>query len=165
MLRPWRARLATLLRRKRFERELDAELQFHIDMLSSQNVANGMSPDDARRAALRAFGAVDAVKAHVRDTWLSRFFEVAAQDIRYGIRSLRRSPAFVLAVVGTMALGIGANTAVFSVVNGVLLRPLPYADGDHLVVLRQARPRAGIEDIGLSALDIDDYRHSRSIAD
>ena len=165
MLRPWRARLARLFRRQRYERELDAELQFHIDMLASQNVAQGMAPDEARRAALKAFGAVDAVKAHVRDTWLSRFFEVVAQDVRYGVRSLRRSPGFVLAVIGTMALGIGANTAVFSVVNGVLLRPLPYANSDHLVVLRQARPRAGIADIGLSALDIDDYRHSRSVAD
>jgi len=164
-MRPWRARLTSVFKPQRFEKELDAELQFHIDMLASQNVDAGMGLDEARRAALKAFGAVDAVKANVRDAWLSRFFEVVAQDVRYGLRSLRRTPGFTLAVAGTMALGIGANTAVFSVVNGVLLRPLPYAGGDHLVVLRQARPRAGVTDIGLSALDIADYRQSRSISD
>ena len=165
MLRRWRTRLTSLLGRKRLERELDAELQFHIDMLAAQHAAEGMPPDEARRAALRAFGAVDAVKASVRDTWLSRFLEVVAQDVRYGVRSLRRTPGFTLAVVGTMALGIGANTAVFSVVNGVLLRRLPYTDGGRLVVLRQARPRAGITDLGFSALDIADYRRSRSLSD
>jgi putative ABC transport system permease protein len=165
MLGRWRTRLMPLVRRNRLERELDAELQFHIDMLAAQNVASGMRPDDARREALRAFGALDAVKANVRDAWLSRFVEVVWQDVRYGLRSMRRSPGFALAVIGTMALGIGANTAVFSVVNSVLLRPLPYADGERLVVLRQARPRAGVPDIGFSALDIADYRRSRSVTD
>ncbi|HTL45347.1 MAG TPA: ABC transporter permease [Vicinamibacterales bacterium] len=165
MLRRWRARLTSLFRRGRLERELDAELQFHIDMLAAQNVSQGMTPDEARRAALRAFGAVDMVKTDVRDAWMSRFFEVFAQDVRYGVRSLRRTPGFTLAVVGTMALGIGANSAVFSVVNGVLLRQLPYADGDRLAVMRQARPFAGIRDISFSALDIADYRRSRSLSD
>jgi predicted permease len=165
MLRRWRTRLTSLVRRGRLERELDAELQFHIDMLAAQNVAEGMAPDEARRAALRAFGAVDMVKTEVRDAWMSRFFEVFAQDVRYGVRSLRRTPGFTLAVVGTMALGIGANSAVFSVVNGVLLRRLPYADGGQLAVMRQARPLAGVRDIGFSALDIADYRRSRSVSD
>src|SRR6476619_4435293 len=132
-------RLASLFRRERLERELDTELRYHIDMLVEQNVARGMSPDAARREALRAFGPVAGVKDDVRDSWLSRFLEIAAQDVRYGMRSLRRNPGFALVIVITMALGIGANTAIFSVVNGVLLRPLPYKDGEKLVVLHQGQ--------------------------
>jgi predicted permease len=165
MLRRWRTRLASLAGRRRLEFDLDRELQFHIDMLAEQHVRAGMSPAEARRAALKAFGAVDVVKEGVRDAWLSRMFQIVAQDVRYGIRSLRRNPGFALAVVVTMALGVGANTAIFSVVNGTLLRPLPYPDGGRLVVLRQARPAAGLGDIGLSAPEIEDYRGSRSISD
>ena len=165
MLKHWRTRLSSLFRRGRLERELDLELQFHLDMLAEQNMRAGMSRDEARRAARRAFGAVETVKDDVRDAWLSRFVEVLAQDVRYGLRGIRRHPGFAVAVILTMALGIGANTAIFSVVNGVLLRPLPYPDGDRLVVLQQASPRAATEDLGFSAKDIADYRQSRAVSD
>ncbi len=165
MLTRWRTRLASLFGRTRLERELDVELQYHLDMLTEQNIRAGMSADDARRAARRMFGPVDTVKDDVRDTWLSRFAEVLVQDVRYGVRGMQRSRGFALAVVATMALGIGANTAIFSVVNGVLLRPLPYRDGDHLVVLHQASPREATQDLGFSAKDIADYRQSRSVSD
>jgi putative ABC transport system permease protein len=158
-----RTRLASLLRRRQYERELDAELQFHLDMLTEQNVHGGMAPDQARRAALRAFGGVHRVKDDVRDTWLSRVAETAAQDVRYGIRSLRRNPGFALVVILTMALGIGANTAIFSVVNGVLLRPLPYRDGDRLVMLRQERPLVTDDEMGFSPIDMVEYRRARSL--
>ena len=102
----------------------------------------------ARRCATSA--QLDRVKDDVRDTWLSRLFETLAQDVRYGLRNLAPQPGLrAVVVVLTMALGIGANTAIFSVVNGVLLRPLPYQDGDRLVVLRQQRPLADVEDTGL----------------
>ena len=122
-----------------------------------------MNPADARRAALRSFGHLDRVKDDVRDTWLSRLWETAVQDARYGFRNLLRSPGFTFIVVLTMALGIGANTAIFSVVNGVLLRPLPFKNGEQLVVVRQQQPIAGIEDMGFSYREILDYRQARSL--
>src|SRR5262245_25553434 len=165
MMRHLAVRLGTLFRREKLEQELDAELQYHIDMLIEQNVAQGMSPAAARREALRLFGTVDGVKDDVRDNWLSRFVEVAAQDVRYGIRSLRRNPGFALVIIITMALGIGANTAIFSVVNGVLLRPLPYNDGDKIAVLHQGQGDPVANDIGFSPKEMDDYRQSRSLSD
>jgi putative ABC transport system permease protein len=164
MLRNLSVRLSSLFRRERLERELDTELRYHIDMLVEQNIARGMSADDARREAQRVFGTVAAVKDDVRDSWLSRFVEVAAQDIRYGLRSLRRNPGFALVIIVTMALGIGANTAIFSVVNGVLLRPLPYRDGDKLVVLHHGQGDPVTNDIGFSPKEMDDYRQARSLS-
>jgi len=158
MLRRLAVRLASLLHPDRMEAELDRELRFHVDMLTEQHVRAGLPPHEARRRALSTFGSVARIKDDVRDTWLSRFVETIAQDVRYGARSLRRNPGFALTVIVTMALGIGANTAIFSVVNAVLLRPLPFANGDRLVVLHQQRPLAGIEDTGFSYQEILDYR-------
>ena len=165
MIRHLAVRVASLFKRERMERELDAELRYHIDMLVEQNVAKGMTPDAARREAMRVFGTMDGVKDDVRDRWLSRFFEVAAQDIRYGVRSLRRNPGFALVIIVTMALGIGANTAIFSVVNGVLLRPLPYQDGDRLVVLHHGQGDPVANDLGFSAKEMYDYRQANSLSD
>lgn len=96
MTRWLRTRMRSLFRRRGVEHELDREIQFHLDMLAEQHVRAGMSPDAARRAALRSFGGVDRVKEDVRDTWLSRLFETLAQDVRYGARNLRRNPGFAL---------------------------------------------------------------------
>lgn len=158
-----RTRLSSLFRRSRYERELDSELGFHLDMLTEQHIAAGMPPDEARRAAARLFGQLDRVKDDVRETWLSRVFETFAQDVKYGIRNIARNPGFALVVVFTMSLGIGANTAIFSVVNGVLLKPIPYEKGDRLVVLHQRQPLASNAEIGFSYQEILDYRSAASI--
>ena len=158
MLRRVRTRVRSLLHRTEMEADLDKELSFHVDMLTEQHVRAGMAPGEARRAALTTFGSIAQVKDNVRDTWLSRVVEALVHDVRYGARNLRRSPGYAAMVVITMALGIGANTAIFSVVNGVLLRPLPYVDGERLVVLHQQRPLAGINDTFFSYQEILDYR-------
>jgi predicted permease len=165
MFRRLSVRFGSLFKRERLERELDTELRYHLDMLVDQNLAQGMSADAARREALRVFGTVAGIKDDVRDNWMARFFQVGAQDVRYGVRSLRRNPGFALTVIITMALGIGANTAIFSVVNGVLLRPLPYRDGDKLVVLHHGQGDALGNDLGFSVKDLNDYRQARSFSD
>jgi predicted permease len=163
MLRWLKTRLSSIVRPARVEQELDSELLFHLEMLVEQNIAGGMSPVEARQAALRSFGPLSRVKEEVRETWLARTFETLTQDIRYGYRNIGRNTGYALIVVLTMGLGIGANTAIFSVVNGVLLKPLPYENGEQLVVLRQQQPLAGVEDLGFSHKEMIDYRTARSL--
>ena len=130
-----------LFRRKRFENELDAELQYHYERQVEQNMARGMSRMEAARQAAILVGGSEQLKDDCRDARLGRWIETLVQDVRYGIRVLARNPGFSLAAILTLALGIGANTAIFSLVYGVLLRPLPYLHGGQLVVLHQDATR------------------------
>ncbi|MEJ2010307.1 MAG: ABC transporter permease [Acidobacteriota bacterium] len=129
--------LRVLFHKTRAEKEMDDELRFHLEKQIEQNIAGGMSPEEARYAALRQFGNVGAVKEECRDAWGVRFINELAQDVRYGLRQLRRNPGFTAVAVVTLALGIGANTAIFSVIDGVLLAPLPYHQSNRLVVVGQ----------------------------
>ncbi|MGE0454954.1 MAG: ADOP family duplicated permease [Vicinamibacteria bacterium] len=157
--------LRALLRRDRLERELDLELRTHLELEIEQNRARGMREDEARRAALLAFGGVEQTKEACRDSRGTRLLETLAQDVRYALRSLRRAPAYTLAAVVTLGLGIGANSAVFSVVRGVLLQPLPYERGDQVVVLRQSAPLRGVADIGWSIPELTDLRRQTRTLD
>jgi predicted permease len=142
----------------RVEAELDEELAFHVDRQTEQNVRRGMAPEEARRAALVRFGGIDKVKDESREASRALFFETLVQDVRYGLRSLRKNPGYAAAAVLTLALGIGANTAIFSVVHGVLLQQLPYGGGEKLVRIQVDAPGAGISDGRFAPLEVEDLR-------
>jgi predicted permease len=153
-----RCRLRALFTRDRVERELDDELSFHLEMAVAERIARGEAPASARRGALAEFGGLEQVKEECRDERGVRWLEDLAADLRYGARSLARSPGYAAAVVATLALAIGANSAIFSVVHAVLLKPLPYAGGDRLVRLHQRALPAGFEEVELSVAELADYR-------
>jgi predicted permease len=158
--------IGDLVSRRRIERDLADELQAHLDERVDALVSQGLSCDQARLAARREFGNVAHIAERGRDVWRWLPVEDFFADLRFAVRQLRKAPAFTLAGILTLALGIGANTAVFSVVNAVILRPLPFPDSGRLVSLRTVgdRTRGGERD-NLSYPDFFDFRSRNQVFD
>jgi len=158
MLNKLTLRLRALFRKTQMERELEEELRFHLEKEVEQNIARGMNAEEARLAALRSFGGVERVKEESRDVRGVRFFEELGQNLRYAMRLLAKNPGFAAVAVLTLGLGIGANTAIFSVVNAVLLRPLPFENPDQLVMIWQTNPQKGIFQDLVSPTNLNDWQ-------
>ncbi len=147
-------------RRKRMMEGLDEDIREHIERETQDNIERGMTPEEARYAAMRKFGNVTRVKEAVREVWSFVWLEQLLQDLRYGARVLRKSPGFTAVAVLTLALGIGANTTIFSLVNGILLRKPPVHDPDRVIIVSNKWAGNGGEwdRLPVSAPDFLDWR-------
>jgi putative ABC transport system permease protein len=153
-----RLRLRTLARRRQLDRDLEEELRFHLAMREETYREAGLAPDEARDATRRRFGNTTTLKEACRDMWTFASFETLAQDVRYGVRTLAKNRGFTAVAVLTLALGIGANTAIFSVIDAVLLRPLPFPNPDRLVAVKTLNMRDPAESPSVSYPDFEDWR-------
>jgi macrolide transport system ATP-binding/permease protein len=161
LLQLWR-RLLFYLRRDRFDRELEEEMRFHLEMKAEENLAACVSPEESRYAAKRQFGNQTLLWEVSRDMWSFRSLETLARDIRYGLRMMIKNPGFTMVAIITLALGIGANTAIFSIVNALLLRPIPgVAEPERLVQIGRTREN-GVFD-SLSYPDYLDYCEQNTV--
>lgn len=152
-----RLRVRSLLRAGQVDHELDEELRFHLDHLIEEYIEAGMPPTEARYKALREMGATEQRKEECRDARGVAFIDSLRQDVSYAVRALCKAPAFSVVAVLLLAIGIGANTTIFSFVNAILLRPLPYPGSDRLVVLRE-RTRDSIEPLNVHPLHFAEWR-------
>ncbi len=157
-LRAALARMVGFFTGHRADRDLQDELQSHLDMETAEHIRRGLTPAAARRRALLASGGLTQAAESVRDQRGLPGLESVVADVRYAFRALRHSPAFTAVVVLTLGLGIGATTAIFSVVRGVLLKPLPHRDGDRLLYLRQSADGPGQENLTFSVPEVGDFR-------
>jgi predicted permease len=155
-LRIFPLRWRSLVHRDAVEREVDEELRYHLETQIAENIRRGMAPEAARDAATRALGGIEFRKEQIRDTRGTRWIEELAGDLRFALRGIRRAPGFSFTIVLTLTLGIGANTAMFTLLRGTLFKPLPNRNGEQLVYLRQSSTESPNE--LFSVPEIADYR-------
>src|SRR5213595_1654801 len=162
-VRAWLSRLVGLFRKKRRDAEMAEEIQAHVDLLAERNIAAGMLPHEARNAALRQFGGVEQTKEIAREQRLLRWADEFVQDLRFGARMLLRSPGFSILAILCLTLGIGTNAAVFSWIEGILIRPYPLvAHQDRMVALFGTR-QGTTEKEGLSYPDFLDLQRNSTL--
>jgi putative ABC transport system permease protein len=152
-------------RRKRMLDDLDQDIRDHIARETQDNIDRGMTPEEARYAARRKFGNVTRVKEETREVWSVVWFEQLVEDIRFGLRMLRKSPGFTMVAALTLALGIGANTYIFSIVDALVLRPLEFSDPSRTVALWERVPARGIDRNELSPANFLDWKTQNHVFD
>jgi hypothetical protein len=138
------------------EADIQAELESHLRMQTAEHIRRGLTPGDARRQALLAAGGLANAAESVREQYRVVWLEQAIADLRYGVRALRRNPGFTVVAITTLALGIGANATIFSVLRGLLLRPLPYASAERLAIVWTDDPARGLHELGTSYPTVQD---------
>src|SRR5262249_52367385 len=151
-------RLKYWMKSARRSEALREEMELHLAEKAAELEADGMTADHARSEARRSFGNVGLKHEESREIWMPRFASQFGQDVRYGLRMMIRTPTVTIVAVLTLALGVGANTAIFSIVDAVLLRSLPYRDPDRLVRIFFNQPGAGLRDVRFSKPELDDLQ-------
>ncbi|HKY42167.1 MAG TPA: ABC transporter permease [Pyrinomonadaceae bacterium] len=159
LFRRWRA----LTHKDELDQELEEEMRFHLDREIDQNIRNGMSPEDARLAAMKSFSRVDQSKEECRDARGVNMVENIVRDVSYSSRILLKNYAFTIVVILTLALGIGANTAIFSFANGILLRPLPYPQSDRLAAINETAVKRGFDTMSVSYPNFLDWKEQNTV--
>jgi putative ABC transport system permease protein len=137
--------------------QMNSELRFHIDELTEANIAAGMTPEQAHRRAILEFGGQEQLKEELRDVYRVRYIESTLRNLKSAFRFIRKSPTFSITAILTLALAIGANSAVFSAIDAILLRPLPFPDADQLVRLEQYNPKIASPNTFVSPVRLEDW--------
>src|SRR6202790_698752 len=161
-LREFFHRLRSLFRAKQLDTELDAEMSAHLELAIEENLQGGMPPEEARRQALIRFGGAEQAKERHRDARALPTLDEMTQDLRYALRTFRRDRGFVAIAILILTLGIGANIAVFSVVNTILLRPLPFHDPQQLVFITSAEGKTGLSSMTYSVDAYGELKHQNN---